>query len=83
MTIEVTKVWVENDKLFAMEIPEAMIYKREFVGLTEVEYTALAHRIASKYSHRSDLTFTAYTFLPNTLEQFVRAIEAALKEKND
>ena len=45
--------------------------------LTTEQYTALAHRIASKYSHRSDLTFTAYTFLPHTLEQFVRAIEAA------
>ena len=45
--------------------------------LTTEQYTALAHRIASKYSHRSDLTFTAYTFLPNTLEQFVRAIESA------
>ena len=43
--------------------------------LTTEQYTALAHRIASKYSHRSDLTFTAYTFLPHTLEQFARAIE--------
>jgi hypothetical protein len=43
--------------------------------LTTEAYTALAHRIASKYSHRSDLTFTAYTFLPHTLEQFARAIE--------
>jgi hypothetical protein len=44
--------------------------------LTEPQYTALAHRIASKYAHRTDPGFIAYTFLPHTLEQFVRAIEA-------
>jgi len=37
MTIEVTKVWVENDKMFALQIPEAEIYKREWVGLTDEE----------------------------------------------
>ena len=37
MTIEVTKVWIENDKLFALQIPEAEIYKREWVGLTDEE----------------------------------------------
>lgn len=45
--------------------------------LTQEQYTALAHRIASKYAHRSDPQYIAYTFLPHTLEQFVRAIEAA------
>ena len=40
-------------------------------------YTALAHRIATKYTHRSDPAFCGYAFLPNTLEQFVRAIEQA------
>lgn len=40
-------------------------------------YTALAHRIATKYAHRSDPAFCGYAFLPNTLEQFVRAIEQA------
>jgi hypothetical protein len=45
--------------------------------LTKEEYTALAHRIASKYAHRSDPQYIAYTFLPHTLEDFVRAIEKA------
>lgn len=49
--------------------------------LTDDEYTAMAHRIASRYSHRSDPQFIAYTFLPNTLEQFVRAIEQAVRRK--
>ncbi len=40
-------------------------------------YTALAHRIATKYAHRSDPAFCGYAFLPHTLEQFVRAIEQA------
>ena len=45
-------------------------------------YTALAHRIATKYAHRSDPAFCGYAFLPNTLEQFVRAIEEAVWKKN-
>ena len=47
--------------------------------LADDEYTALAHRIASKYAHRSDPQHIAYTFLPHTLEQFVRAIEQAVR----
>ena len=38
MSIEVTKVWIENDKLFALQIPESEVYKREWVGLTDDEY---------------------------------------------
>ncbi len=49
--------------------------------LTTDEYTAIAHRTASKYSHRSNPTFVAYTFLPHTLEDFVRTIEAAYGTK--
>ena len=35
----------------------------------------LAHRTASRYTHKSDRSFTAYTFLPHTLNDFVRKIE--------
>jgi hypothetical protein len=45
--------------------------------LTVEAYTAIAHRTASKYAHRSDLNHIAYTFLPRTLDDFVRKIEAA------
>lgn len=51
------------------------------VPLTVDEYTALAHRIASKYAHRSDPRHIAYTFLPHTLEQFVRKIEQLVRRK--
>lgn len=45
--------------------------------LTVETFTKLAHRMATKYTHRSDPSFAWYAFLPHTLEQFVRAIEAA------
>lgn len=45
--------------------------------LTVETFTKLAHRMATKYTHRSDPSFAGYAFLPHTLEQFVRAIEAA------
>lgn len=45
--------------------------------LTVETFTKLAHRTATKYTHRSDPSFAGYAFLPHTLEQFVRAIEAA------
>lgn len=41
MSIEVTKVWIENDKLFALQIPEAEIYKREWVGLTDEDWNEI------------------------------------------
>ena len=53
----------------------------EPVSLTTEEYTALAHRIASKYAHRSDPRHIAYTFLPHTLEQFVLAVEQLVRRK--
>jgi hypothetical protein len=45
--------------------------------LSDEQYTEIAHRTASRYTHRSDTQFVAYTFLPHTLEDFVRKIEAA------
>lgn len=57
---------------------EVAIFYREpprLEPLTTEKYTELAHRIASKYTHRSDPAFTGYTFLPHTLEQFVRSVE--------
>jgi hypothetical protein len=41
VSIEVTKVWIENDKLFALQIPEAEIYKREWVGLTDEDWNEI------------------------------------------
>lgn len=49
--------------------------KRE--PLSVEAYTALAHRTASKYRHNGNPLHIEYTFLPHTLGDFVRAIEAA------
>ena len=68
MTIEVTKVWIENNKMFALQIPEAEIYKREWVGLTQAEIW----QTVNDCSFNRDLH----------ADKFARAIEAKLKEKN-
>jgi len=43
------------------------------------KFTELAHRTASRYSHRSELEKIAYTFLPYTLEDFHRQVCAAIE----
>jgi len=43
------------------------------------KFTELAHRTASRYSHRSELEKVAYTFLPHTLEDFHRQVCAAIE----
>jgi hypothetical protein len=45
--------------------------------LSDEQYTEIAHGTASRYTHRTDPQFVAYTFLPHTLKDFVRKIEAA------
>ena len=42
--------------------------------MTDEEITTIAHRTASKYTHRSDPAFIAYTFLPHTLLDFSRRL---------
>ena len=37
MTTHMTKTWFEDGKLITVTIPEANIYKREWVGLTDDE----------------------------------------------
>lgn len=37
MTTHITKTWIEDGKLITEVIPEAEIYKREWVGLTDKE----------------------------------------------
>ena len=44
--------------------------------VTDLEITELAHRTASRYTHRSDPTYHAYTFLPHTLLDFARKLLA-------
>jgi len=37
MTTHMTKTWFENGRIIEQVIPEAEIYKREWVGLTDEE----------------------------------------------
>lgn len=52
---------------------QAAIASRAPMPLEKAE--ALAHRTASRYTHKSERSFTAYTFLPHTLEDFVLKVE--------
>lgn len=50
--------------------------------ITLEAFTALAHRTASRYSHRSEPDKAAYTFLPHTLADFHRLVcEASSADK--
>lgn len=80
--LEYMSLPVGRHKLYAQEYtyttpPDTVPASVAREPLTIEKYTALAHRIASKYAHRSDPAYIAYTFPPHTLEQFVRAIEQA------
>jgi hypothetical protein len=46
------------------------------VPMTDEEIIQTGHRMASKYTHRSDPTSHAYGFVKHTLIAFVRAVEA-------
>jgi hypothetical protein len=44
------------------------------------DFQSIAHRTASRYSHRSEPEKVAYTFLPHTLEDFHRQVCAAIQD---
>tara|TARA_R110000796_G_scaffold66351_1_gene152678 strand:+ start:518 stop:727 length:210 start_codon:yes stop_codon:yes gene_type:complete len=68
MTEYIIKTWIEDGKIIAQTIPEAEIYKREWVGLTEEEISeVLGSDIHAEQSGEL---------------RFIRAIEAKLKEIN-
>lgn len=51
--------------------------------VSQADAEALAHRIATTYTHRSAPGYSSYAFMPHTLMDFVRAIEAAHGIKGD
>ena len=75
MTTHLTKIWWDfnNHKLVEQAIPEAEIYKREWVGLTDEEIQDLSY-LAQKIDEGNAEWFDRWGF--------ARAIEQALKEKN-
>jgi len=68
MTAHITKTWFDGKNIVTQEIPESEIYKREWVGLTNNELQP----IADEYR----ILFGSW------VEDFARAIETKLKEKN-
>ena len=47
--------------------------------LTDERILELAHRIATKYTHRSDPTYCSYGFVKHTMLDFARAIEKEIR----
>ncbi len=77
MTTHLTKIWwdLNKHKLVEQAIPEAEIYKREWVGLTDEE----RHNIRDWQEIQKEL---GPVWAPMMLYLYL-AIEQALKEKND
>lgn len=73
MTTHLTKIWwdLNKHKLVEQAIPEAEIYKREWVGLTDEERNNLWREVVGWGDPSHDD------------EDLMKAIEAKLKEKNN
>ena len=73
MTTHLTKIWwdLNKHKLVEQAIPEAEIYKREWVGLTDEERNNLWRDVIGWGDPSHDD------------EDLMKAIEAKLKEKNN
>jgi len=66
MTTHMAKTWFEDGKLITQLFEEKDIYKREWVGLTDMDIASVANN-----NHPLD-----------GVKNFARAIEAKLKELN-
>lgn len=77
MTTHLTKIWwdVNNHKLVEQAIPEAEIYRREWIGLTD-------EAIWLEYQRFWPFHPAEEPALAKDIVKFARAIEAKLKEKN-
>lgn len=75
MTTHLTKIWwdLNKHKLVEQAIPEAEIYKREWVGLTDVEI----HRTTVLMGFNPEWTTEI-----GVVHAIVRNLEAKLKERN-
>ena len=73
MTTHLTKIWwdLNKHKLVEQAIPEAEIYKREWIGLTDEERNNLWREVVGWGDPSHDD------------EDLMKAIEAKLKEKNN
>ena len=74
MTTHITKTWFDGKNIVTQEIPEAEIYKREWVGLTDDERSSVLDSVPpdNMGGEYYDKEITAIAI----------AIEAKLREKN-
>jgi len=49
MTTHMTKTWFDGKNIIKQEIPEAEIYKREWVGLTNKELFEILDKANTRY----------------------------------
>jgi len=77
----IQRLWKERDELRSQLTADSANVPETSFGnmkpLTTEQYTALAHRMCSRYRHDSHPAYIEYTFQRHTLEDFVRAIEHA------
>ena len=64
-----------NSARFLREAADAL-QAMERVPMTEEVALKIAHRRATTYTHRSDPHYSGYAFVPYTLMDFVRDLEA-------
>ena len=64
-----------TDRLVCRQAADAL-QALERVPMTEEVALKIAHRRATTYTHRSDPHYSGYAFVPYTLMDFVRDLEA-------
>jgi hypothetical protein len=66
---------------WAKEVDSALQSTVQPVGeMTDDDIEALGHRMATKYTHRSDPVYHSYGFVKHTLIDFAREMEKQIKE---
>ena len=74
---ESTELWEESQSIsYLLHEAADAILAMERKPMTQEKAEELAHRRATTYTHRSAPGYSSYAFVPHTLMDFVRAIEA-------
>jgi len=83
MTTHLTKIWwdLHKDELVKQEIPEAEIYKREWVGLTDDEIKAPIQRAMQHFGF-DPTQYSLGGLATIGFLNLVKEIEAKLRERN-
>ena len=73
MSTDMTKIWFDGKNIITQEIPEAEVYKKPWVGLSDSQLEAIYYEVVAE--HRG-------APMPWGQVVFAKAVQAALKEKN-